>query len=251
MSNTLRSKVIRLAHQQPELRPHLLPLLKRAGSVMFEELASKAETAFIAALRVAMASPIEGWRVKERGSNANGWWMTARSDDTSEIKLSFEIMDDQRGYLDVNVYITGAPSGSKYSDHFVEGGMSLSDMATQIENFPKNVKRALDTAVSDVMSREDYIKLFKGWAARLERNISSNLPDGVSVWASLDRVSPNLYGVSANFKGLTKEQAPIARKLLQKAIKSTPLPEAQVTLSSKPGTWSMMEYTLRMDITPV
>lgn len=27
----LRSKVIRLAHQRPELRPHLLPLLKEAG----------------------------------------------------------------------------------------------------------------------------------------------------------------------------------------------------------------------------
>lgn len=32
MSNTLRSKVIRLAHQNPELRPHLLPLLKTAGA---------------------------------------------------------------------------------------------------------------------------------------------------------------------------------------------------------------------------
>lgn len=28
---TLRSKVIRLAHANPELRPHLLPLLKEAG----------------------------------------------------------------------------------------------------------------------------------------------------------------------------------------------------------------------------
>ena len=27
----LRSKIIRLAHQQPELRPHLLPLLKEAA----------------------------------------------------------------------------------------------------------------------------------------------------------------------------------------------------------------------------
>ena len=32
MSNTLRSKVIRLAHQQPELRPHLLPLLVKTGA---------------------------------------------------------------------------------------------------------------------------------------------------------------------------------------------------------------------------
>jgi hypothetical protein len=31
MSNTLRSKVIRLAHQNPELRPHLLPLLKEGA----------------------------------------------------------------------------------------------------------------------------------------------------------------------------------------------------------------------------
>lgn len=33
MSNTLRSKVIRLAHANPSLRPHLLPLLKRGASV--------------------------------------------------------------------------------------------------------------------------------------------------------------------------------------------------------------------------
>lgn len=31
MSDSLRSKVIRLAHQNPELRPHLLPLLKEAA----------------------------------------------------------------------------------------------------------------------------------------------------------------------------------------------------------------------------
>lgn len=31
MSDSLRSKVIRLAHQNPALRPHLLPLLKTAG----------------------------------------------------------------------------------------------------------------------------------------------------------------------------------------------------------------------------
>ena len=31
MSDNLRSKVIRLAHQNPSLRPHLLPLLKTAG----------------------------------------------------------------------------------------------------------------------------------------------------------------------------------------------------------------------------
>lgn len=33
---TLRSAVIRLAHQDPSLRPHLLPLLKSAGRAMFE-----------------------------------------------------------------------------------------------------------------------------------------------------------------------------------------------------------------------
>lgn len=32
MSNSLRSKVIRLAHANPALRPHLLPLLKTAGA---------------------------------------------------------------------------------------------------------------------------------------------------------------------------------------------------------------------------
>jgi hypothetical protein len=32
MSDNLRSKIIRLAHQQPALRPHLLPLLKEAAS---------------------------------------------------------------------------------------------------------------------------------------------------------------------------------------------------------------------------
>ena len=32
MSNTLRSKVIRLAHANPALRPHLLPLLKTAAA---------------------------------------------------------------------------------------------------------------------------------------------------------------------------------------------------------------------------
>ena len=31
MSDTLRSKVIRLAHANPALRPHLLPLLKTAA----------------------------------------------------------------------------------------------------------------------------------------------------------------------------------------------------------------------------
>ena len=31
-NQALRSKVIRLAHQNPELRPHLLPLLKEAAS---------------------------------------------------------------------------------------------------------------------------------------------------------------------------------------------------------------------------
>lgn len=31
MSNSLRSKVIRLAHTNPDLRPHLLPLLKEAA----------------------------------------------------------------------------------------------------------------------------------------------------------------------------------------------------------------------------
>jgi hypothetical protein len=31
MSNDLRSRTIRLAHANPELRPHLLPLLKVAG----------------------------------------------------------------------------------------------------------------------------------------------------------------------------------------------------------------------------
>jgi hypothetical protein len=31
MSSNLRSKIIRLAHQNPELRPHLLHLLKDAG----------------------------------------------------------------------------------------------------------------------------------------------------------------------------------------------------------------------------
>ncbi len=36
MDNTLRSKIIRLAHQQPELRPHLLPLLKSAGMDDFD-----------------------------------------------------------------------------------------------------------------------------------------------------------------------------------------------------------------------
>lgn len=34
MSSTLRSKVIRLAHQNPSLRPHLLPLLKTAAVSM-------------------------------------------------------------------------------------------------------------------------------------------------------------------------------------------------------------------------
>jgi hypothetical protein len=32
MSDSLRSKVIRLAYQQPSLRPHLLPILKVAGA---------------------------------------------------------------------------------------------------------------------------------------------------------------------------------------------------------------------------
>lgn len=32
MSDTLRTKVIRLAHTNPALRPHLLPLLKEAAS---------------------------------------------------------------------------------------------------------------------------------------------------------------------------------------------------------------------------
>jgi hypothetical protein len=32
MSDALRSKVIRLAHQNPALRPHLLPLLKTAAA---------------------------------------------------------------------------------------------------------------------------------------------------------------------------------------------------------------------------
>lgn len=33
MSDNLRSKVIRLAHQQPALRPHLLPLLMEGSRV--------------------------------------------------------------------------------------------------------------------------------------------------------------------------------------------------------------------------
>jgi hypothetical protein len=36
MSDNLRSKVIRLAHQNPELRPHLLPLLVGNGRVASE-----------------------------------------------------------------------------------------------------------------------------------------------------------------------------------------------------------------------
>lgn len=40
MSNTLLSKVIRLAHQNPELRPHLLPLLKSASGRYFQYLNS-------------------------------------------------------------------------------------------------------------------------------------------------------------------------------------------------------------------
>jgi hypothetical protein len=32
--STLRSKVIRLAHENPELRPHLLPLLKEAAGTV-------------------------------------------------------------------------------------------------------------------------------------------------------------------------------------------------------------------------
>jgi hypothetical protein len=40
MSNTLRSKIIRLAHQNPSLRPHLLPLLQegRTAADHFEAL---------------------------------------------------------------------------------------------------------------------------------------------------------------------------------------------------------------------
>lgn len=34
--NTLRSKVIRLAHENPALRPHLLPLLKTAARPIHE-----------------------------------------------------------------------------------------------------------------------------------------------------------------------------------------------------------------------
>jgi len=37
MSNDLRSKVIRLAHQNPALRPHLLPLLKGGNKVASAE----------------------------------------------------------------------------------------------------------------------------------------------------------------------------------------------------------------------
>lgn len=36
MVNTLRNKLIRLAHEKPELRPHLLPILKTAGSPLEE-----------------------------------------------------------------------------------------------------------------------------------------------------------------------------------------------------------------------
>ena len=37
----LRSKIIRLAHQNPELRPHLLPLIaKTAGPIVFESVDS-------------------------------------------------------------------------------------------------------------------------------------------------------------------------------------------------------------------
>ena len=35
MSDDLRSRVIRLAHQNPSLRPHLLPLLKQAATAHF------------------------------------------------------------------------------------------------------------------------------------------------------------------------------------------------------------------------
>lgn len=66
MSSTLRSKVIRLAHANPELRPHLLPLLKEAGCEklpeggMRDNCEKKKEEGKEASGRTASVKPIYG-----------------------------------------------------------------------------------------------------------------------------------------------------------------------------------------------
>ena len=66
MSNDLRSKVIRLAHQNPALRPHLLPLLaKQAGGIV--DPASVEEEKAMDLLRTEM-EPLK-----------NGFWMPPRN----------------------------------------------------------------------------------------------------------------------------------------------------------------------------
>ena len=49
MSNTLRTRLIRLAHQQPSLRPRLLPLLTKQAGNMEEALIENAENLTTAA----------------------------------------------------------------------------------------------------------------------------------------------------------------------------------------------------------
>ena len=71
--STLRSKIIRLAHEKPELREHLLPLLKQAAQVLttehemmklYRNLPEKPKAIF---WRILADSGVEQWF--DRGSN--------------------------------------------------------------------------------------------------------------------------------------------------------------------------------------
>lgn len=133
----LRSEVIRLAHQNPELRPHLLPLLKSAAVDLQKKLKSLARQlkfpAKVQIFRDTLSYQAKGgqalFKVEERVLNAaiaSGWKRKSTSD------TSFPDGSNLRG---TSVYVDGEGNELRFSHNI---GVTAYDNWVSIDLKVKN-----------------------------------------------------------------------------------------------------------------
>jgi hypothetical protein len=119
---TLRTKLLRLAHENPDLRPHLLPLLKQSGkkqaaAISYANLLKEHVLELIKTLRYPWQE-LEARRHFMSVLGACGGIARFGFKDP----VLFKLIEKARDHLETSIYNDLAGMGGEYSDEYEYGG---------------------------------------------------------------------------------------------------------------------------------
>ena len=229
--------------------------LVEGESPLPENVIAAAEAAFKAAAKHLEAVTGMAWTPQGSGPNSEGWHRTLRTADTSEFRLTLDPMSSGV-YVSTSLYLNAASprGGSKDPLDAYDKTFPTGKVEQALASIPDAVKASATQKLQATKRRGNFQKLAGEHIQRLVAAVKALLPEGWDVEAFGPSFTGDLeMSATLNFKGLDwknsrSEHTKLARKLLVAADKKTVPRGVVLTISSRPGVWSVGEYSLNVVI---